>query len=78
MLDEQKIRDIAIMNGLGFKIITVYRAELIHLKNDGFTAKKISKILNEPITKVQHWYKGSQPTDKIMEKLEDMYLKRIA
>ncbi len=57
--------------GIKFDFMTIYRAELIHLKNDGNSSKDISIILDVPVNTVNNWFnKSSQPKDKIIEKLK--------
>jgi len=73
----KKSKNIGILNGITTKTITIYRAELIHLRNEGMTSKKIASLLNTKITTVDNWFnKGSQPKDVIIKKLEQMFLER--
>lgn len=70
-------KDIAVINGINAKIMTIYRAELIYLKNEGMTSNDIASLLNTKTTTVENWFsKGSQPKDTIIEKLEQMFLNR--
>jgi DNA-binding transcriptional regulator YiaG len=73
----EKSKNTAILNGIKVKKMTIYRAELIYLRNEGLTAKEISSLLNTKSSTVENWYnKGSQPKDEIIEKLEEMFLQR--
>lgn len=63
--------------GIKFKTMTIYRAELIHLRNDGLQIKQIGKIFNVKETMVQNWFsKNAQPRDEIIENLEKLYFER--
>ncbi len=73
----KKSRNIGIINGVATKKMTIYRAELIYLRNEGMTAKEIASLLNTKDSTVENWYnKGSQPKDEIIERLEEMFLER--
>jgi cAMP phosphodiesterase len=74
-LEEDK--NIGFIIGIKFNCMTVYRAELIHLKNDGKKSRDISIILDVPITTIDNLFnKSSQPKENIINKLEALYLER--
>ena len=61
---------------LGNKVehMTIYKAQLIHMRNQGLTTKEIGKILETNSTTVENWYcKNSTPKDNIIAKLEKMF-----
>jgi len=83
-MDIQKLkntaRNIGHMNGVSFDSLTVYRIELIHLKNDGHSDKSIAQHLSSlcglHVTKdnVNKWFiRQSQPKEQIIEALEDLF-----
>jgi len=77
MFDYDKIVKIGKNLGIKFKTMIIYRAELIHLKNEGYSIVAIAKMLNVPKERVYNWYnKESQPNDEIIQILENMFLKR--
>lgn len=71
--------------GIKMETMTLYRAELVLLKSDGYTNKKIAAILsgrmqNHEVTKsnVQSWFtKKAQPRDVVIAVLENMLLERL-
>ena len=74
---QNKLKETAIMLGIGAKHMTIYRAELINLKNDGLKVREISNLLEESEAKINNWYnKEVQPKDIIIEKLEKLYFIR--
>ena len=79
-MDEIKKDCLALGQKLGIKFnkMTIYRAELLNLKNDGLKLKQIAELLGESgVTNLQNWYtKGYQPKDHIIEKLENMFFIR--
>jgi len=77
------LKDMAIVLGIGFKNMTIYRAELIHLRSDGKTDKEIADLISKrseiEITQdaVNKWYtRESQPKACVIELLEEWYFKR--
>lgn len=77
MKRHEKVIIIAEILGIKFKEMTIYRAELIHLKNDNIKAEEIAKILNTNREAVYKWYnKQTQPKASVIEKLENMYFER--
>jgi len=84
-MKDVKIKEIAIINGIGFKYMTNYRAMLVHLRNEKFTAQEIANKLNG-ISKdikvssliVDTWFnRGTQPKDEIIEILEELLSQKI-
>lgn len=84
MYSKAYIRDLAVVNGVKFKVITQYASELIFLKSEGFTyrdiAEKISDATELSVSSlvVSTWFsRGSQPKDWVMCILEDMHRTRL-
>lgn len=76
-MDFDKTRRIANMLGIKVDNMTIYKAELIHMRNDNLTAEKIAKELNTSASMVQNWYdKGSQPKAKFICMLEKRFFER--
>lgn len=76
-MNYDKITKIANMLGIKVENMTIYKAELIHMRNDGMTAKKIGEILETNENMVQNWFdRGSQPKTKFIAILEERYFKR--
>jgi len=70
--------------GIRFKTMTVYRAELTHLRSEGYKDKEIAEIILDSTgivissQTVNGWYNESkQPKDIIIEALEKRVFKRI-
>ena len=76
---DKKIKEIAILNGIGFKYMTNYRAMLVHLRNNKHSAKQIAFMINDVSCEikvngstVENWFsRGTQPKDEIIEILEN-------
>jgi len=72
-----KIKNIAEMIGIKVENMTIYKAELIHMRNDGLTSRKIAEILGANEGMVQNWFdKNSQPKNKFIAILEEKYFER--
>lgn len=79
MIDYKKIKKVAYSLGIKLTYITIYKAELIHLKNDGKTYKEIAELLDTKLSTVSHWFdKESQPKSNFIFELEKLYFKRIS
>jgi DNA-directed RNA polymerase specialized sigma24 family protein len=78
MLNENQIlRVIAQRLGIKINALPIYKKELIYLKNDGLSYKEIGEILNINNNIVGTWYyRNTKPNETIIEKLENLYLKR--
>ena len=78
IIDFEFLKDVQIMLGIKFIHITIYRAELIYLRKDGIKYKDIALLLDVNASIVPNWFnKQSQPKEIIIDKLEDMYFKRL-
>ena len=79
-----KANERAPMLGIRFKTMTIYRAELTHLRNEGFKDKEIAEIILKSTglqissQTVNGWYNESkQPKDIIIEALEKRVFERV-
>lgn len=71
--------------GIKMETMTLYRTELVLLKSDGYTNKKIALILSEKLqdhevskSNVQSWFtKKAQPRDAVIAALECMLFERL-
>jgi len=58
--------------------MTIYKAELINLRNDGLTSQKIADLLNIEKSKIDNYFvKDSIPKDETIVKLENLYFERV-
>lgn len=65
------------MNSIKFDYITIYRVELIYMRNEGMKDKEIGEICNEKEKTVNKWFTaGTQPKANVIELLEKRYFKR--
>ena len=79
MIKYIKYKEIA--NRLGIKVnnMTIYKAELINLRNDGLNLKEIAEILDAKEDNVGRWLsREAQPKPEIIVKLEKLYFMREA
>ena len=75
---DKNIRIIARNLGIKFDVMIIARAELVYLRNDGFSVVDIAKILNVPKERAYSWFnKQSLMSDEIMSILEKMYFQRV-
>jgi len=72
----EKEKEISEILGIKFKTMPTYKAELVNLRNDGYTIKQIANLLNEPVSKAYHWFQDVQPRSDVIQKLENLYFKR--
>lgn len=71
--------------GIKMETMTIYRAELVLLKSDGYTNKQIAEILSGKLrengiskSNVQSWFtKKAQPRDIVIAVLETMLFERL-
>lgn len=77
-MDFTEVKNIGFSLGIKFDIMLVCRAELIHLRNDGLRVSDIAILLDVNREAVYKWFNNSSlPKEKIIDKLDNMYLQRI-
>lgn len=79
MLDYQKIRLVAQNLGIKLSFITVYKAELVYLKNDGLKLEQIAVLLDDKANNVGHWLtREACPNNRVIALLEKMHFERLS
>ena len=84
MYSKEHLKRLGAVNGVRFKNITLYAAELTILKSEGLTDQSIADLLsasaNRSLSKdvVNKWFiRSTAPKDCFISVLEDMHLQRI-